>query len=90
MEELEYERMYEITKRVREIRKAIGYSFEDMSELLGIEPYEYIVLEAGAPSMDIKAYEVLLDIMETLLDINGMANMFGNKERTLWVQEHYY
>lgn len=65
------ERMMEITKRVREIRKEIGYSFEDMSELLGIEPYEYIVLEAGAPSMDIKAYGVLLEIMETLLDING-------------------
>ena len=79
----EIERMMEITKRVREIRKEIGYSFEDMSELLGIEPYEYIVLEAGAPSMDIKAYDVLLEIMETLLDINGMANMFGNKERTL-------
>ena len=71
MKEVEYERMYEITKRVREIRKEIGYSFEDMSELLGIEPSEYIVLEAGAPSMDIKAYDVLLEIMETLLDING-------------------
>lgn len=65
------ERMMEITKRVREIRKEIGYSFEDMSELLGIEPSEYLVLEAGAPSMDIKAYDVLLEIMETLLDING-------------------
>lgn len=71
MKEVEYERMAGITKKVREIRKEIGYGFEDISELLGIEPYEYIVLEAGAPSMDIKAYEVLLDIMETLLEMNS-------------------
>lgn len=64
----EIERMMEITKMVREIRKEIGYSIEDMTELLGIEPHEYLVLEAGAPSQDIKAYEVLLDIMETLLE----------------------
>ena len=67
----EIERMMEITKRVREIRKEICYSIEDMSELLGIEPSEYLVLEAGTPSQDIKAYDVLLEIMETLLDING-------------------
>ena len=66
----EIERMMEITKKVRKIRKEIGYSIEDMSELLGIEPSEYLVLEAGAPSQDIKAYEVLLDIMETLLEMN--------------------
>lgn len=67
----EIERMMEITKRVREIRKELDYKIEDMSELLGIEPAEYLVLEAGAPSQDIKAYDVLLEIMETLLDING-------------------
>lgn len=67
----EIERMMEITKRVREIRKEIGYSIEDMTELLGIEPHEYLVLEAGAPSQDIKAYDVLLEIMETLLEMNS-------------------
>ena len=65
----EIERMLEIAKKVREIRKEIDYSIEDMSELLSIAPAEYVVLEAGAPSIGIKAYEVLLDIMETLLEI---------------------
>lgn len=79
----EIERMMEITKRVREIRKELGYSIEDMTELLGIEPHEYLVLEAGAPSQDIKAYDVLLEIMETLLDING------NRIVSILESEHY-
>ncbi|AXY81270.1 hypothetical protein AVP_154 [Aerococcus phage vB_AviM_AVP] len=73
----EIERMMEITKRVREIRKVIDYSIEDMSELLGIEPHEYLVLEAGAPSQVIEAYEVLLDIMETLLELNNNNRVFS-------------
>lgn len=78
----EIERMMEITKRVREIRKELDYRIEDLSELLGIEPAEYLVLEAGAPSQDIKAYDVLLEIMETLLDINGkrIANILESEQ----------
>lgn len=67
----EIERMVEIAKRVRKIRREIDYSIDDMAELLGLESMQYLVLEAGAPSQDIKAYDVLLEIMETLLDING-------------------
>lgn len=67
----EIERMVEIAKRVRKIRREIDYSIDDMAELLGLESMQYLVIEAGAPSQDIKAYEVLLEIMETLLDING-------------------
>lgn len=64
----EIERMVEIAKRVRKIRREIDYSIDDMAELLGLESMQYLVIEAGAPSQDIKAYEVLLEIMETLLE----------------------
>lgn len=77
----EIERMIEIAKKVREIRKEIDYSIDDMAELLGIAPAEYIVLEAGAPSIGIKAYDVLLEIMETLLEMTG--NIKGMDKRPL-------
>lgn len=71
MKEVEYERMYEITKRVYEIREELGYSLEDMANILGLDPLEYLALEAGDPDQDVQSYGVLLEIMETLLDING-------------------
>ena len=48
-----------------------------MSELLGIEPHEYLVLEAGEPYQVIEAYEVFLDIMETLLEPNNNNRVFN-------------
>lgn len=79
-----------LTHKIKQIRKAKGYSQDDMADHLGISPGTYGKLERGETKLDLDRLKAIADFLDTdlieLLNNNSVVITYNDHNKT--VRDH--
>lgn len=76
-----------LTHKIKQIRKAKGYSQDDMADRLGISPGTYGKLERGETKLDLDRLRAIVDFLDIdlieLLNNNSVIITYNDHDKTV-------